>query len=183
MISVVFSTREDNPKHIEHIKKTSGIHKGLEVIQYINNGEFSLTELYNRALKETTNDIVVFCHDDIIFETNNWGNKIIKHFKRNPNYGILGVAGSTYLPKSAKWWEIPYTMRGIVNHQHEGKKWESKYSEHIGNNLYDVSFSIDNFKKGVKIGVMSDIRLTHLSIGQTNNQWEENRISFAELNK
>ena len=36
MISVVFSTRVDNQKHIEHIKKTSGIHKGLEVIQYIN---------------------------------------------------------------------------------------------------------------------------------------------------
>ena len=214
MISVVFSTREDNPKHIEHIKNTSGIHKGIEVKQYINNGEYSLTELYNKALKETTNNIVVFCHDDIIFDTKNWGNKLLKHFKRNSNYGILGVAGSTYLPKSAKWWEIPYTMRGIVNHQNEGKKWESRYSDHIGNKLYDVtlvdglffavnkenilsdfdenikgfhfydvSFSIDNFKKGVNIGVMSDIRLTHLSIGQTNNQWEENRISFAELNK
>jgi hypothetical protein len=57
MISVVFSTRKDNPSHIEHIKKTSGIYKGLEVIQYINDGEFGLTELYNRALKETTNDI------------------------------------------------------------------------------------------------------------------------------
>ena len=101
MISVVFSTRVDNQKHIEHIKKTSGIHKGLEVIQYINNGEYSLTELYNKALKETTNDIVVFCHDDIIFETNNWGNKILKHFKRNPEYGILGKAGTKYMPKSA----------------------------------------------------------------------------------
>ena len=75
MISVVFSTREDNPPHIEHIKKTSGLGKrGIEVIQYINDGEFGLTELYNRALKETTNDIVVFCHDDIIFETKDLGN-------------------------------------------------------------------------------------------------------------
>jgi hypothetical protein len=214
MISVVFSTRVDNQKHIEHIKKTSGIHKGLEVIQYINNGEYSLTELYNKALKETTNDIVVFCHDDIIFETNNWGNKILKHFKRNPEYGILGVAGSTYLPKSGKWWEIPYTMRGIVNHQNNGQKWESKYSEHIGNklydvtlvdglffvinknnllsnfnenvegfHLYDVSFCFDNYIKGVKIGVITDIRLTHLSIGETNEQWEKNREVFAENNK
>lgn len=214
MISVVYSTREDNPKHIEHIKKTSGIHKGLEVIQYINNGEYSLTELYNKALKETTNDIVVFCHDDIIFETKNWGNKILKHFKRTPNYGILGVAGSTYLPKSAKWWEIPYTMRGIVNHQHQGKKWESIYSNHLGNklydvtlvdglffvvnkntikssfdesitgfHLYDVSFCYDNFKEGVNIGVMSDIRLTHLSIGETNEEWEKNRETFADENK
>jgi hypothetical protein len=213
MISVVFSTRKDNPSHIEHIKKTSGIYKGLEVIQYINDGEFGLTELYNRALKETTNDIVVFCHDDILFETKNWGNKILKHFKRNPDYGILGVAGSTYLPKSAKWWEIPYTMRGIVNHQKDGKKWESKYSNHIGNkiydtvivdglffvvnkdkiksnfdesikgfHLYDVSFCYDNHIKGSKIGVISDIRLTHLSIGETNDVWESNREVFALKN-
>ena len=83
MISVVFSTREDNPKHKEHILVTSGIYKDIEVIQYINNGEYSLTEIYNKALKETTNDIVVFCHDDIILETKNWGNKILNHFKRN----------------------------------------------------------------------------------------------------
>jgi len=157
---------------------------------------------------------VVFCHDDIIFETKNWGNKILKHFKRNPEYGILGVAGSTYLPKSGKWWEIPYTMRGIVNHQNNGQKWESKYSEHIGNklydvtlvdglffvikknnllsnfdeavegfHLYDVSFCFDNYIKGAKIGVISDIRLTHLSIGETNEQWEKNREVFAENNK
>lgn len=61
MISVVFSTRKDNPSHIEHIKKTSGLGNKIEVIQYVNDGEFGLTELYNRALKETTNNIVVFC--------------------------------------------------------------------------------------------------------------------------
>ena len=88
MISVIFSTRVDNQKHIEHIKKTSGIHKELEIIQYINDGEYSLTELYNKALKETINDILVFCHDDIIFETKNWGKKLLKSFNNNEEYGI-----------------------------------------------------------------------------------------------
>jgi hypothetical protein len=62
MISIVFSTRENNPKHIEHIKKTSGIHKGLEVIEIVNNGE-SLTSAYNRGYKQSKYDIVVFCHN------------------------------------------------------------------------------------------------------------------------
>lgn len=210
MISVIYSTREDNQKHLQHIKDTCGVHK-MEVIQYINNGEYSLTELYNKALQETTNNIVVFCHDDIIFETNNWGRKILKHFKRNPEYGILGVAGSTYLPKSGKWWEIPYSMKGIVNHKNDGKKWESRYSKEIGNSLYDVTlvdglffcvdknkikksfdenvkgfhfydinFCFDNFNEGVKIGVLTDVRLTHLSIGETNEEWDKNRIKFSE---
>ena len=103
MISIVFSTRENNEKHIEHIKSTCGVHK-MEVIQYVNDGEYSLTELYNKALTETTNNIVVFCHDDILFETKNWGRKILKHFKRNPDYGIIGIAGSRELPSSGKWW-------------------------------------------------------------------------------
>jgi glycosyltransferase involved in cell wall biosynthesis len=212
MISVVFSTREDNQKHIKHIKETSGIYKDLEVIQCINDGEYSLTQLYNKALKETTNDIVVFCHDDIIFETKNWGKKILNHFKRNSDYGILGKAGTKYLPKSGRWWDCGMTeVIGQVYHQSEGKKWLSKYSEYFGNKIedtiivdglffvvnknnikqtfdedikgfhfYEVDFCFNNFLNGVKVGVISDISITHLSIGQTNDQWENNRVQFVD---
>jgi len=154
------------------------------------------------------------CHDDIYFDTKNWGNKILNHFKRNKDYGVLGLAGTTNMPKSAKWWEDFSKMKGIVNHEHEGKKWESKYSASKGNQLddvvlvdglfivinkqnikknfnegikgfhfYDVDFSFRNFIDGVKIGVMYDVRVTHKSIGQTNEQWEKNREVFAEKYK
>ena len=128
MISVIYSTKENKDSHIEHIRKTSGIHKGIEVIQYINNGKYSLTEIYNKALKETTNNIVVFCHDDIIFETKNWGKKLLKLYEKNTEYGIIGIAGSREMPVSGKWWENSNHMYGQVYHQHEGKKWLSKYS-------------------------------------------------------
>lgn len=59
MISVVYCTRETNPNHVEHLKKTSGLHKNLEVIEIINNGE-DLTKSYNRGLNLATNNIVVF---------------------------------------------------------------------------------------------------------------------------
>ena len=36
------------------------------------------------------------------------------------------------------WWENKKTMKGIVNHEHEGKKWESKYSKSTGNDIEDV---------------------------------------------
>ena len=215
MISVVFSTREDNPKHIEHIKNTSGIHKGLEVKQYINNGEYSLTEIYNKALKETTNNIVVFCHDDIIFDTKNWGNKLLKHFKRNSEYGILGKAGSKYMPSSGRWWDNGMTEAiGQVYHKQGEKKWLSSYNKPFGNKVeetiivdglffvvnkniikkqfneeikgfhfYEIDFCFNNFLEGVKVGVISDISITHLSVGQTNQQWEENREQFVNIYK
>ncbi len=52
-----------------------------------------------------------------------------------------------------------------------------------GFHFYDVDFSFRNYIAGVKVGVTSDIDVTHLSIGETNDQWEENRKEFAEKYK
>ena len=213
MITIGFSTRKIDNNFIDMIKKTSGV-SNPEIIPVENNGQLSLTEVYNKILNDSKNDIVILCHDDIYFDSKNWGQKILKHFKRNPNYGILGLAGTTHMPKSAKWWEDFSKMKGIVNHEHEGKKWESKYSSSLGNQIddvvlvdglfivinknkikqpfnkeikgfhfYDVDFSFRNFIDEVKIGVMYDVRVTHKSIGQTNEQWEKNREVFAEKYK
>ena len=126
MITIGFSTRKSNPAFIEQIKKTVGP-KTVEVIEVINNGEKSLSKVYNEILGQAKNNIVVLCHDDIIFEDKGWGNKLIKHFDKT-NFGILGVAGTTSMPSSGMWWEERNKMLGIVNHKHDGKQWESKYS-------------------------------------------------------
>jgi len=213
MITIGFSTKKIDPEFVEYLRKSSGNPK-VEIIPFENPGTHSLSEAYNIILEKSSNDIVVLCHDDIYFETKNWAQKLVKHFKRNPEYGILGVAGSVKIPESGMWWEEPVKMRGIVNHEHEGKKWESKYSTSIGNqiddvvlvdglfmavkksniqktfdeevkgfHLYDVDFCTRNFIEDVKVGVIYDIRVTHLSIGQTNEQWEENRKIYAEKYK
>lgn len=213
MISVVYCTRESNPNHTEHLKKTSGLHKNLEVIEIINNGE-DLTKAYNRGLKMTTNNIVVFCHDDISIETNNWGNKLLKLFKSNPEHGIIGVAGTKFLSETGRWWDDRKKMYGRVAHTHEGNTWLSSYSDDLGQELedvvivdglffaidkqkavipfdesvkgfhfYDVTFCFQNFLNQTKIGVTTLIRINHKSIGMTNEQWEENRVIFSETYK
>lgn len=210
MITIGYSTKKIDPEFRDYIEKSCGL-KGIEVIPFENPGTHSLTEAYNIILEQSTNDIVVLCHDDIYFEKGNWGNKILKHFKRNSDYGIIGAAGSKYMPKSGMWWEIPSEMYGVVNHEHEGKKWTSKYSEPKGNKLddtvlvdglfmvvnkpnlktnfneevkgfhfYEVDFCFRNFLEKVKIGVFYDIRITHKSIGMTNEQWELNRQQFVK---
>ena len=209
MITIGYSTRQSNPHFQEYLKKSCG-HPKVQVIEKVNPNGRSLTEVYNEILNESTTDIVVLCHDDIYFDKNGWGNYILNHFKRT-DYGILGVAGSTSLPKSGMWWEDRRKMVGIVNHEHEGKKWESKYSRSLGKDIfptiivdglfivvhkqrikqnfdetvkgfhmYDVDFCFRNYLDGVKVGVLFDIRVTHKSIGVTNNEWEKNRILFSE---
>jgi len=73
-ITVGFSTRKDNPYFIELLKQTSGF-KEIDVIQKINNGEKSLSQTYNEILNESKTDIVVLCHDDILFEKPYWGKR------------------------------------------------------------------------------------------------------------
>ncbi len=102
MITIGFSTRKIDSDFVSMLKKTSGV-SNLEIVPVENNGEYSLTEVYNKILENSKNDVVVLCHDDIYFDSKNWGQKILNHFKRNSNYGVLGLAGSTLLPKSAKW--------------------------------------------------------------------------------
>jgi hypothetical protein len=213
MITVGFSTRKINPTFVEYIKNTIGP-KNVEVIPIENDGVYSLTQAYNMILDQASNDIVILCHDDIYFEGKGWGSNVLYHFQKNPEYGILGIAGTTHMPKSGQWWEDRSKMHGIVNHEHEGKKWESKYSNSLGkkiqdvvvvdglfmcvnkNNItknfneevqgfhmYDIDFCFRNFLDEVKIGVIYDVRVTHKSIGMTNQEWEKNKNQFAETYK
>lgn len=212
MISVIYSTKKDNPKFKEHVENTCGVHK-MEVIQIENNGIMSLTQAYNLGLEKAKHDIVVFCHDDIIFETRNWGKRLLKLFKKNPEYGILGIAGTTDLVDGC-WWTIKESMNGIVSHKQKDKKWTNYYSKDQGNKVtemvvldglffaadktkikhnfdedfhgfhfYDLSFCFPNYLDGVKIGLTTQIRVTHLSIGQTNEQWVGHKVRFEEKYK
>jgi hypothetical protein len=69
MITIGFSTRKIDSGFVELLKKSSGIPK-CEIIPVENNGEFSLTEVYNKILSMSSNNIVILCHDDIIIEEN-----------------------------------------------------------------------------------------------------------------
>jgi hypothetical protein len=212
MISIVYCTREENGKHKKHLLKACGNPK-VEIIEYVNKGE-SLTKFYNKALLETSNDIVVFVHDDVVIETKQIANKIIRMFDKNPEYGIIGVAGTKYMSETGRWWDNPKSMYGRVAHTHEGRTWLSEYSpsqdkrveetiivdgvffavhknrikkqfdESVeGFHFYDVDFCFQNYLEGVKVGVTTEIRVNHMSIGMTNEQWESNRQQFAERYK
>ena len=213
MITIVYSTHKDieyNSMFKQHILQTVGI-DDVQILEYTNHNQFSLTEVYNRGLKESKNDIVVFCHNDIIFNQKYWGKRILEHYNKKPEYGILGVAGTSYFPESGMWWEITGEMVGQVYHQQNGKRWVSEYNKPFGSKIidsvvvdgvlfsvnkqniktnfdesvkgfhfYDISFCLSNHINGVKIGTISNVSITHMSIGMTNNEWENNRKMLVD---
>jgi GT2 family glycosyltransferase len=131
MITIIYSTHKDleyNSKFKQHLLQTSGV-DNIQVLEYINHNQFSLSELYNKGIKESNYDIVVCCHNDIKLEKG-WGKKLLEDFNNNSEYGIIGKAGSCYFPESGVYWEkLSQTMVGQVYHHPDGqKKWLSRYS-------------------------------------------------------
>lgn len=206
-LSVVISTRNTENVSLKHLMERFA-HPKTEFLIYENNNQYSLSELYNKGLSESKNDIVVFMHDDIIIETPSITRKIIKLFQNNPEYGIIGLAGTDTL-MSGMWWEKRDRMFGQVKHQHEGRTWKNSYSGGFGDNLkgvvcvdglffavhkkrikqnfdedfkgfhfYDIPFCVSNHLDGVKVGVTTKIMVIHKSIGMVNKQWEKNKLFF-----
>ena len=210
MISIVVSTRKEDENFKLMLLKSVGL-KDVQLLIYENNGEKSLTEVYNQGLRDSIYNINVFVHDDVILD-NGWGKKLIEHYQKS-SYGLLGVAGSRELA-DGKWWSNKSSTYGVVRHTDEIKTWTSEFSRNLGNSIqevccvdgvffsvmksrlktgfdesykgfhfYDISFCVSNFIQGVKIGVHTNILLTHKSIGETNETWETSRLQLVNQYK
>jgi GT2 family glycosyltransferase len=131
MITIIYSTHKDesyNNKFRQHLLQTVGL-SDVQILEYINKNEFSLSEIYNKGIEESKYDIIACVHNDIKLEKG-WGKKLLIDFEKNSDFGIIGKAGSCYFPESGVYWErMNHTMVGQVYHEPEGsKKWLNKYS-------------------------------------------------------
>lgn len=215
-IVVVFSSHlseDDNQKFIINVHNTINVkHK---VVCYPNFNQYSLTQIYNQAIKEHNNEstIIVFSHPDIIIKTKNWGRLLLNKFN-NSDFSIIGVAGTTYLHDNGVWWYDRSKMYGVVEHTDGYSVWVSEYAKPIpgytkpvvvidglfmavdcnniihqfdedfkGFHFYDLSFCFPNYLDGCNIGVTTDVRILHKSLGMTNQKWDENRIQFVKKYK
>lgn len=149
-LSVIFSSHhsdEENNTFIDHLKSTAGVEIHVECIKNMN--QYSLTEAYNIGWKRLDElglgeEIIVFCHNDIIIRTKEWGKILLNLFKVFTNYDIIGIAGTTELNSHGCWWlngngEMNYgKMCGRVWHTNGLREWESIYTEKIKSTVKEV---------------------------------------------
>jgi GT2 family glycosyltransferase len=143
MITIIYSTHKSesyNNKFKQHLLQSVGLNN-VQILEYVNHNQYSLSQVYNSGITESIYDIVVCCHNDIKLEKN-WGKKLINDFQKNQDYGIIGKAGTCYFSQSGVYWEkMHQTMVGQVYHQPENhtKKWINKYSVKSENLIQVVS--------------------------------------------
>lgn len=141
-LTVVFATREtDYEKEsdfFEMLYKTAGCNIALSMLS--NPDGLPLSQIYQDTLDENIGDtdIVVFIHDDIEFLREGWAKEIVRLFKENPEYGIIGVAGSADFGKKGAWWNYEKKY-GQVLHRHDGKSWLTAFSPLLNKDLQEVA--------------------------------------------
>lgn len=94
MISIIICSRKNyiSSKLLQNINDTIGTLYELITIDNSSN-KYSIFSAYNLGVKQAKYPFLCFMHDDILFNTESWGRKVINHF----NNSKIGIDPSTYL--------------------------------------------------------------------------------------
>ena len=152
-------------------------------------------------------EIICFAHEDILFHTPNWGQKVVDTLS-DASIGLVGVVGSKYKATSVSaWWSVHgNTLRGQVIHPsggdpHHGfdldgtladvvvidglfmvsrkQQWQEYRFDAVTFNGFHF-YDVDwsaSISKHFRV-VVVDIVIEHLSGGNTNRAWLDSAIAF-----
>lgn len=126
MISVIICSRSQfsNDKKI-NIEETIGVNYEIILIDNSENS-YSIFEAYNIGIKKSKGDYLCFMHDDVFMHSNNWGVILQNIFNKDPQIGLIGVAGSRVKSKMpSAWWdckEEEFQINIIQHYKNEDKR-------------------------------------------------------------
>jgi len=113
MVSIITCSRKQDISHElkNNIVKTIGVEYELIVIDNSKN-KYSIFSAYNEGVSRAKGNILCFMHEDIVFHTAKWGEKVLKCFE-NEQIGLCGVVGGHYAPSFA----VPWWQSGLMSGQ------------------------------------------------------------------
>jgi glycosyltransferase involved in cell wall biosynthesis len=138
MISLV--TCSVDPGRLAQLKDNIGATIGVpyELIAIDNRPDpKGICERYNEGLAAAKFDVIAFCHDDILFQTNGWGSQLWNLLQAHPQIGLVGTAGAVYKSRTpTSWVDVPYKYyRANMIQQHE----DGSVTSHIVHDAGDYS--------------------------------------------
>ena len=202
MISIVICSRTiDISQSLKiNIQETIGLNYEIIVINNSQNN-YSIFSAYNLGVKQCNNEIICFMHDDVHFETLNWGNIVINQFQKE-NIGAVGVAGTPYYAKMpGAWWsggmicqhisgQTDYAYAPIKNNalpivvldglwfcikKELFKTISFDEKNFSGFHFYDVDISLQIKNLGFEILSLYNITISHSS-GKLDSVWLKNAL-------
>ncbi|MDH1881988.1 glycosyltransferase [Empedobacter sp. GD03797] len=163
MLSIIVSSYQEEYfiQFSKNIEETIGNDFEYEIIQQWNPGTMGICEAYNRGAEKAQYENLLFIHEDVIFETKNWGNILTDYLKMD-HIGCIGLAGANYIPNTpTPWWVIEGYANSHLSHYNKKT-----------NKRYDYTFSRD------KNRLLKTKLLDGVFIACRKNVWK--KIKFNE---
>ena len=120
MISIIICSRKtDTPDELkQNIAETIGCEYELVVFDNSANN-YSIFQAYNEGVRRAKGNLLCFMHEDVLFRTKDWGRIVESHFASNEQIGLVGFAGTHFLPDTPMYWySSPFiSQRNLNNDQ------------------------------------------------------------------
>ena len=162
MISLICSSiRPEDAERLEkNIRETIGENVPFEFIAHDNREDkLGLCKLYNMCAEKAQFDYLCFLHEDVQFDTQNWGEKII-HKLSELSCGVVGFAGSDIKIKESKGWRVDKANAHtyyIQHYKHRDKKNKSRFLN-VSYKRYAPVVTLDGMALFVRKDVWQEIR-------------------------
>lgn len=113
-----------------------------EVVIVDNSGnQYGICAAYNEGAARSKYKLLCFAHEDLVFDTPDWG-QIVARILRDNSIGALGIAGGKWLAKvPSSWWGCGHKYLSINLHDKNPRSSYEKctYSNPEGKPLVDVA--------------------------------------------
>lgn len=207
---IICSKKEDINTELKiNIDSTVGVPCELIIIDNSLN-KYSIFEAYNLGVELANFENLCFVHDDVLFHTENWGEIAKKHLidENTGLIGMAGSQYLFDFPSS--WFHAKPHFRNLIQSGYEdGSSKKIIFNENridavavdgfcffikkelfksikfdnvtfSGFHFYDLDICMQVLNKNLKIYLINDILIEHLSLGTLNNNWYENAKLFQE---
>ena len=117
MISLIICSRRPTiPLRLrQSIAETISCDYELVIIDN-SNDNLSIFKAYNEGVVRSKGEILCFCHDDVLFRSENWGANVHALFT-DESIGAVGVIGTHFLPNAPMyWWSSPFISQYSINY-------------------------------------------------------------------
>lgn len=155
MLSIIISSYQ--PQFYSALEKNIAETIGIpyEIIKIDNPNLMGICEAYNKGASLSKYDYLLFVHEDVIFHTKEWGQKLINHLEKE-NVGVVGVAGSSYVPIAPSGWHLLDSKYHFFNYiQNSPQKNNARFLSTMKKNVEKV-FAIDGVFLAIKKNVFDE---------------------------
>ena len=166
MISIIICSRyREVPLELrDNLSETTGCEYELLFIDN-SKGGYNIFQAYNDGVSRSNGDILCFMHEDVLFRSIGWGERITQYFKEDRKIGVIGFAGSHYLPDAPMYWySSPFISQRNLNND-QGVVKEHRHEDWFaGRSLIEV-VAVDGFCFFVRKSLFEYIRFDEETYG------------------